>query len=228
MEIKGFQKTSLIDYPGHICATVFTPGCNLRCPFCFNRDLVLQPEKLPAIPRPEILDFLKKRAHLLDGICISGGEPTLHSGLKGFLGEVRSLGLKIKLDTNGTRPGILQALLDDELLDYIALDIKSPPEKYNFASGGRVVLKDILSTIRILSSSCIDHEFRTTVIPGLDRDDLLRIARILAGAQRYVLQPFRPGKILEPSLNARTALAGEALQEVAAACSEFVKKVHVR
>ena len=228
MDIKGFQKTSLIDYPGNICATVFTPGCNMRCPFCFNRDLVLQPDRLPVIPRLEILGFLQSRSHLLDGVCISGGEPTLHSGLEGFLREVKSLKLKIKLDTNGTRPRILQALLEGGLLDYIALDIKSPPEKYAFASGGQVDLEEIMSTIVILRKSNIDHEFRTTVIPGLNRNDLVQISRMLEGAQRYVLQPFRPGPILDPSLNTKKALAREELQAVAATCSEYVEKVHIR
>lgn len=228
MEIKGLQKTSLIDFPGNICATLFIPGCNLRCPFCYNRDLVLHPDSLPTIHQHEVLDFLEKRSHLLDGICVSGGEPALHPGLKEFLGQVGLLGLKIKLDTNGTRPYVVQDLLESGLLDYVALDIKSPPEKYAYATGNRGNAEEVFKTASLLQESCVDHEFRTTVIPGLQREDLTRIAQMLEGASRYMLQPFRPGTLLDPSMNSMPVLTGEELQAAVSACREFVAEVKVR
>lgn len=228
MEIRGLQQTSLIDYPGVICATVFTPGCNLRCPFCHNRDLVLHPGRLAMIPVEEVFAFLQKRAHLLEGICVTGGEPTLQPGLEDFLRQAKSLGFKTKLDTNGTRPGIVRDLLQKGLLDYVALDVKSPPEKYSFAAGGLAEVDAVLATISILRHSSLDHEFRTTVMPGLQREDLIQIARLIRGARRYVLQAFRPGTLIVPGLNTAPVLRGESLQAAAEACRPFVQELKLR
>jgi len=228
VEIKGLQQTSLIDYPGVICATVFTPGCNLRCPFCHNRDLVLHPERLAMIPVGEVFALLQKRAHLLEGICVTGGEPTLQPALEDFLHQAKSLGLKTKLDTNGTRPDTVLDLLQKGLLDYVALDVKSPPEKYFYASGGLAEIDAVLATVSILRHSSIDHEFRTTVIPGLRREDLMEIARLLRGARRYVLQSFRPGTLIFPRLNTKAVLRGKNLQEAAEACRPFVQELKLR
>ena len=127
MNIQGFQKTTLLDYPGHVAATVFFGGCNFRCPFCHNGDLVLNPGTAPALTSQEILTFLQKRQGILEGVCVTGGEPTLQPGLPGFLREIKNLGLKVKLDTNGYRPEVLEALLEQGLLDYVAMDIKGAP-----------------------------------------------------------------------------------------------------
>ncbi len=228
MEIKGLQKTSLIDYPGNVCATIFTPGCNLRCPFCYNRDLVLCPESLLSFSREGILHWLQERQALLDGVCISGGEPTLQPGLVQFLEEIKGLGLKVKLDTNGTRPGVVEELLGKRLLDYVALDVKAPPEKYAYASGGRADLVKVLETVSLLRHSQVAHEFRTTVIPGLQQDDLERIACLLEGARCYVLQVFQPGNVLDPGISSRPLISGEALETASSRCRRYVQEVKIR
>ena len=195
----GLQRLSLIDYPGKLCATIFTAGCNFRCPYCYNEDIVLDYPAMPKIPEDKIIEFLHPRLGFLDGVCVTGGEPTIHRELPKFLGRLKSIGSLVKLDTNGSRPKALAYVMEKGLVNYIALDVKVPLGRYEETVRYRVKPEGLRETIKLIRRSGVDHEFRTTVVPGLlDGDDLEEIAMTLAGSKRYVLQQFRPGKTLCP------------------------------
>jgi len=195
----GLQRLSLIDYPGKLCATIFTAGCNFRCPYCYNEDIVLDYPAMPKIPEDKIIEFLHPRLGFLDGVCVTGGEPTIHRELPKFLGRLKSIGSLVKLDTNGSRPKALAYVIEKGLVNYIALDVKVPLDRYEETVRYRVKPEGLKETIKLIRRSGVDHEFRTTVVPGLlDGDDLEEIAMTLAGSKRYVLQQFRPGKTLCP------------------------------
>lgn len=195
MLICGLQKTTLLDYPGHVAATIFTGGCNFRCPFCHNSDL-LDPSAFPPeqiFSEEEVLAFLKKRRSVLEGVCITGGEPTLQSDLSDLNRQIRRLGLLVKLDTNGSRPDILQSLLEAGLLDYVAMDIKSSPSHYAEAAGTDAVpLSAVRESVLLLRNGRIPYEFRTTVVRELhSADDFREIGAWLAGDSAYYLQNYR-------------------------------------
>jgi len=195
----GLQRLSLIDYPGKLCATIFTAGCNFRCPYCYNEDIVLDYPAMPKMPEDKIIEFLHPRLGFLDGVCVTGGEPTIHRELPKFLGRLKSIGSLVKLDTNGSRPKALAYVMEKGLVNYIALDVKVPLSRYEETVRYRVKPEGLKETIKLIRRSGVDHEFRTTVVPGLlDGDDLEEIAMTLAGSKRYVLQQFRPGKTLCP------------------------------
>ena len=201
MQIYGLNKTTLLDYPGHVAATVFTGGCNMRCPFCQNSGLVLEPGKQPEIPEGEVLDFLEKRKGILEGICITGGEPTLQAQLETFIRRVRELGYLVKLDTNGYRPKVLRQLLEKGLLDYVAMDIKASRERYGVACGlPDVELASIEESVELLKNSRIAYEFRTTVVKGIHRpEEFTAIGQWLQGCEAYYLQSYRDsGQIMQP------------------------------
>ena len=192
MHIGGMQKLTLLDYPGKVACTVFLSGCNLRCPYCHNPGLVL-PDQInaPGMPESEVFAFLEQRKGKLDGICITGGEPTLQPELPGFLEKFRELGYAIKLDTNGTYPGMLKGLLHDGILDYVAMDIKNSPQRYAETCGGADVLSRVRESVDLLLDSSIEYEFRTTVCKPLHTEkEMEEIGRWLGGAKRYFLQPF--------------------------------------
>lgn len=193
MQIHGLNKTTLLDYPEHVAATVFTGGCNFRCPFCHNAGLVLEPDAQESIPEEEVLSFLQKRRGILQGVCITGGEPTLQPDLADFIGKVKELGYPVKLDTNGYRPEVLRELLDKKLLDYVAMDIKASKENYARASGlCRIDLDRIEESVEILKNSGISYEFRTTVVAGIhSMEEFDAIGRWLAGSRAYYLQAYR-------------------------------------
>ncbi len=205
MKILGLQKLTLLDYPGYIAAIVFLGGCNFRCPFCQNSSLVLAPDQLPEISRDEFLRFLHKRAGILEGVCVTGGEPCIHPELPGLLEEIRQTGLLVKLDTNGTNPDMLAALLKDGLLDYVAMDIKSGPSRYARVCGvsessSPGLLEKINRSVRLLKDSGISYEFRTTAVKGLhDENDFSEISTLIEGCPNYYLQNFRdcPEVLLE-------------------------------
>lgn len=192
MEFSGLQKLAMVDYPGKLAATVFTGGCNLRCPFCHNAVLVLHPGQAEHLSEADVLDFLSRRRGLLDGVVLSGGEPLLRDGAGDFLRRVRDLGFAVKLDTNGCFPGRLEQLLRDNLLDYVAMDIKNCPEKYPQTVGiPGLDLTPIRESIALLREAGVEYEFRTTVVRQLHTaDDILAIGRWLEGAPRYFLQNF--------------------------------------
>ena len=204
MYICGYQKTTLLDYPEHVAATIFTGGCNFRCPFCHNSDLIVNSTMSPCISQEEIFAFLKKRKNVLSGICITGGEPTLQTNLSEFIKKVRSLGYKIKLDTNGYCPDVISSLLEDNLLDYIAMDIKAGLSNYAKVSGiPNLDTSKIKESISIIENSGIDYEFRTTVVKELhSRQDFLEISEMLSSSSPYFIQSFKDsGNILTPGLS---------------------------
>jgi len=194
MKIGGFQKLSLIDFPGIPSAVVFTQGCNFNCPFCHNQALIPANNGDESYPFEDILTYLAKRSNQLGGVVISGGEPTMQPGLVQYLEEVKSRGYAVKLDTNGSMPGILSAILRKRLVDYVAMDIKAPLKKYSLLAGRKVDFSRTEESIGIIRSSGISHEFRTTVVrPYLDKNDILCIASYLNGGSRYTLQACNAG-----------------------------------
>ncbi len=204
MNIQGLLKTTLLDYPGCVAATVFMGGCNMRCPFCHNMNIVTSDE-LPAYTQEDVLAFLKTRAGILDGVCITGGEPTLYSDLPSFIKRIRDLGFKVKLDTNGTNPDMLTSLIDEGLLDHVAMDIKSSLSSYDKASGtAGIKLEPIKRSIDILMKGKCEYEFRTTCVREfLDAKTVTQIGELLKGASAYYLQGFVmsdcvPDKTLHP------------------------------
>ena len=194
----GFLKTTLIDYPGKIASTLFLPGCNLRCPFCHNRDLVLGEED-NLLPIEEILEIINKRKNIIQGVCISGGEPLIHNDLPDLIREIRKIGVKIKIDTNG----LLPEKLADISPDYVSMDIKTSPLKYNLLLGSAdagETEKLLRKSAKLIIESGIDHEFRTTLVPGIiDTDDIEVIAEIAIGCRRFTLNKYRPQNTLDPS-----------------------------
>ena len=192
MVFNGFQKTTLLDFPGKVACTVFTHGCNLLCPFCHNALLVNRGDQLPTFDETEILAYLQKRKGIIDGICVSGGEPLLHPELESFLRKVKEIGLLVKLDTNGTMPDRMIRLIEAGLVDYVAMDVKNSKEKYALTAGVPFVdLEKIEESIAYLIKGRIPYEFRTTVVKELHtQKDIQDISRMIAGAKSYYLQGF--------------------------------------
>ena len=190
----GLQKLTLLDFPGQVACTLFTKGCNMRCPFCHNAWLVTDAKSQQLYRNEEILAFLKKRVGILDGIAITGGEPTLMAGLPDFIVSARELGYKIKLDTNGTRPEVLKRLVGDGLLDYVAMDIKNCRDKYGATVGfdHGYDISPIQESISFLMEENVDFEFRTTVSKTFHTfDDVIEIAKWIEGGEKYYLQQFK-------------------------------------
>jgi len=229
MQIRGWVKTSLIDFPGRIATVLFTSGCNFRCPYCQNSGLVLHPESLPEINPADIFQLLRRRRGLVDGVVITGGEPTLQRDLEDFLRKLKELDLATKLDTNGYRPEVLRELLERGLLDYVAMDIKAPPAKYSLAAGVPIDLRRIEESIGLILSSGIEHEFRTTVVPGIVApEDIEEMAKIIAGARKCVLQQFRPQGTLDPRFEEVAPYPAQTLQEMARTAGRWVEQTAVR
>lgn len=235
MQICGLQKLSLLDFPEKLAATVFTGGCNLRCPFCHNALLVTRTAQAARIPVSDVLEFLKNRIGKLDGVCISGGEPLLQDGIEDFIREVRTLGFLTKLDTNGCFPEKLAALLDAGLLDYVAMDVKNSPEKYAETVGvPDFDVTPVMKSAALLKASGVPYEFRTTLTRGLHVPaDMPGIGTIVEGAPAYYLQNFEDsGDLVGFEKGAESpALSGfseEELQEFRAAVSPYVGAVTLR
>lgn len=191
MKIHGLQKLTLLDYPGHTACTVFFAGCNFYCPFCHNSELINPKLAQPLMDEQELLEFLQKRQGLLDGVCISGGEPTLQPDLPYLLKEIKKLGYKIKLDTNGTIPKVIKHLADNNLVDYIAMDIKTSLENYSNLAGVETNIDAVRASVEFIMFCGIEYEFRTTVIKNLHKiSDFTAIGQWLKGARAYYLQPF--------------------------------------
>ena len=215
MRICGLQKLAMVDFPGKLAATVFTGGCNLRCPFCHNAPLVTHLEEAEHFSEEEILDFLRRRQGLLDGVVLSGGEPLLHDGVGAFLRKVRALGFAVKLDTNGTNPDMLEALAQEGLLDYAAMDIKNSPDRYAETCGGVDLLGPVKRSAALLMAGAVDYEFRTTVCAPLHTpEEMAGIGRWLKGAKRYFLQPFvDSGELVGSGMKPLTKEEIEALRD---------------
>ena len=192
MKIGGVIRTSLVDYPGKVAASIFTIGCNFRCGYCHNPELVLPDEFVMSIPENEVLEFLKTRIGKLDGVAISGGEPTLHEDLPEFIREVKTMGFLVKLDSNGSNPDVLRGLIDDKLIDYIAMDIKGPLEKYHEIMGWKIDPNVIRRSVDLIKNSGLEHEFRTTIVRSqLTVEDFEKVGKLVEGADRFALQHFR-------------------------------------
>jgi pyruvate formate lyase activating enzyme len=193
MTIKGLQKTTLLDYPEKLACTIFTAGCNFRCPFCHNASLVLRAGEVDEIPEKDLLSYLEKRGGLLDGVCITGGEPLLNPDIEELIVKIRSYGLLVKLDTNGAFPDRLESLLDKGLIDYVAMDVKNSDEKYGetVGLGESFDISAVNRSIDIIMKKAPDYEFRTTVVRELhELEDLLSIARKLKDTKKYFLQKY--------------------------------------
>lgn len=228
MKIYGFQTLTLLDYPGLVAATVFLGHCNFRCPFCQNGNLVLHPEREPLIAEKTVFSHLEKRKGLLDGVCVTGGEPTLDPELPGFLRKVRDMGYRIKLDTNGYRPETLKSLVKEGLVDYVAMDIKNSPERYGETAGlpGLDILK-IQDSVEFLLSDAVDYEFRTTVARELHgRKEMEVIGKWLAGCRKYCLQNYRESDfVLQPRF---TGYSREQLERFRALLLRTIGQVEIR
>lgn len=224
MKISGLIKTSLIDFPGKVAAVVFTQGCNFRCGFCHNPSLIFANKK-GNFNNEDVLIYLRKRKNLLDGVVITGGEPTIQRGLLGFIKEIKDLGLLVKLDTNGSNPAMLEAAINLKLVDYIAMDIKANLMNYKKISGFDDT-KKITKSINLIINSNIDYEFRTTVLPYYHNiNEFLEIGKMINGAERYTIQGFRSKITLDNNLKNAPSFSQEDLLKISRLISPYVKKV---
>lgn len=276
MVFKGWQKESLIEWPDKICSVVFVAGCNFRCPFCYNQDLVLHPDKLPNIDEKEILEYLIENKDFIEGVMITGGEPTIlfetqeakttekqkiacpsksSKGKKGdfifqkfinycnsgkviaeselinFIKKIKKIGLEVGVETNGSNPKAIEYMIKNNLVDYIAMDIKAPleQEKYNQLVGVRVDLNKIKESIKLIMDSNIDYEFRTTVVSQLlNREDILEIVKAIRGAKRYYLQQFKPDNNLDEKLKVIKPQSKEWLKKIAELCKKYLPNIKLR
>ena len=224
MKISGLQKTSLIDYPGKIASTLFVSNCNFRCPYCYNSDLVFD-KNTEDFKKEKIFKILKQRIKFIDGVCITGGEPTLNEDLPEFISEIKKLNLLVKLDTNGTNPKMLEHLIKNKLIDYIAMDIKAPLDKYNKITNSNVDIKKIKESINIIINSGIDHEMRTTILPSLHtKRDIIEIAKTIKSAKRYFIQQFVSNvRLLDPKLEKSKTFTDNELESIKKECNKYIK-----
>lgn len=228
MEIYGFQKTTLLDFPGHVAATVFTGGCNFRCPFCHNGLLVLDPVNQPLIGEDEVLAYLKKRRGILEGVCITGGEPTLQKDLISFVKKLKVMYYLVKLDTNGYRPKVLEELLTEGLLDYVAMDVKASMERYDIVTGvSDLECEKILESIQLLKNCDIPYEFRTTAVKGLHGiEEFEEIGRLLSDCRAYYLQGFRESDNMVGE--GYEAFSAQEMIGIANMAGKYIDKVELR
>jgi pyruvate formate lyase activating enzyme len=195
--VVAVERLSLSDYPGKLCANLITPGCNFRCPYCLKGNIILDFLTMNKMTEDQVIEFLHPRIGFLDGVCITGGEPTIHNELPAFLVRLKSIGALVKLDTNGSHPGRLKHYIERQLVDYVALDIKVPLNRYQKTVNYKITPEVIMNSVKLIRRSNVDYEFRTTMVPGiLDEGDVLEIARMLSGSKRYVLQGFKQGETL--------------------------------
>ncbi len=232
MLVGGFQKLTLIDYPGKVATTVFTVGCNFRCPFCHNPELLEFPkDEMPTYKKNEkyFLDFLGKRKGLLDGVCVTGGEPTVQPDLLEFLGKIKKMGFLVKLDTNGSRPEIVKEVIKRKLADFFAMDIKNRAECYQETSGSGVSDANIRESIKLIRGSGVPYEFRTTVVPGIhEESDFDGIVDLIDGAPACYLQEFRDFHILSPELRKKSSGKTIDLERIAKKLAPHFGTVGVR
>jgi len=229
MTIGGLQKLTLIDYPGKLAATVFFLGCNFRCPWCYSSELVL-PEKIeeqPKISEKDFFDFLKERKELLEAVVLCGGEPTVNKDLPKFVKKIKKMGYAVKLDTNGSNPKMLKVLIDKKLIDYVAMDIKLPKERYSELYSK---VESIEKSIKILKQNRVDYEFRTTVVPTvLEKQDILKIAKWIGGPNvKYYLQNFRAEKTIDPKFEKIKPYSDKYLLDIRKAISPFFEVCQIR
>ena len=230
MILGGFQKLTLLDYPGKIATTVFTLGCSFRCPFCHNPELVDLRLAHNEESEKGFFDFLEKRKGKLEGVCITGGEPTIQPDIIEFIKKIKKMGFLVKLDSNGTRPDVLKKIFEQKLVDFVAMDIKSNLENYDKVTGSNVDRDRIRMSVNLIMHSKIPYEFRTTVVPGLHEEkDFLEIAKWISGAQAYYLQEYREEqKILDPNLKEKTRGKSLDLEKVKKMIEKNFEKIEIR
>ncbi len=229
MIIKGLQKLSLIDFQPYHCCVIFTAGCNFRCSFCSNRDLVLNPEKIPTISNEEFYQFLIDHKQWLDAVCVCGGEPTIHKDLPEHIARMQSLGYKVKLDTNGSNPDVVQKLIDEKLIDYVAMDIKAPLERYHEIINVQIDTTLIQKSVDVLMQNRVPYEFRTTVVPTLiDEHDFKKIGPWLRGAKRYYLQQFSNKSCLKRALEKLGPYPLKRIEEFKKILEPYIEVVEIR
>ena len=224
--IKGFLETSFVDWPGKVVSVLFLPGCNFRCPFCHNHQLVLNPAGHEDIPLRYVMARLTELKGWVDGVCITGGEPTIHPRLPSLMAEIKGAGLLVKLDTNGSNPHVLRSLVERGLVDCVAMDVKAPLDevRYARAAGVPTDLKKVQESICFLKKGSVEYYFRTTVVPALHKEeDLLTLARHLSGSSSLTLQNFNPEDPLDPRLKATTPYPAEWLQEMEGRIASIIK-----
>lgn len=220
MVIKSIQKVTLLDYPGKVACTIFLAGCNMKCSFCHNASLVFNYDKTNFFTCEETMSFLNSRKGKLDGVCITGGEPTLNQELDDFIKEIKQMGFLVKLDTNGTKPDVLKDLINKKLIDYVAMDIKTSFDKYKTITNTDNDMDAIKESIEIIKASGIEHEFRTTVIDKISKEDLVEIAKVVSPS-KYFLQEFRSSSDLIDS--ATKGVSTDTLKTYQKECNIFTK-----
>ncbi len=234
MEIAGLQKLTLIDFPGRIAATVFTRGCNFHCGFCHNKELVDSRyfNQNLLISEETFFRFLDKRKDFLEGVCLTGGEPTIQPDLPLFIKKIKSKKLAVKLDTNGSRPDVLKNLIEDCLVDYLAMDVKVPFDKYKLLVDSEQLIENVnqsISLLKSLKSSTIDYEFRTTIVPGLIQiKDIKEIGKWIQGAKLWALQQFKPFKTLNKNFEKLKPYSDKIMNEFLGTASIYVQKAELR
>jgi len=227
--INGLQKSTLIDFPKKIASIVFSQGCNFRCGYCHNPELLSLNIPKTQISTEEVLSFLKTRKGKLDGVVVTGGEPTLQAGLYDFIKEIKSMGFLVKLDSNGSNPKILEKLIRDNLLDYIAMDIKAPLDKYSEITNVKINTENIQKSINMIMNSGVDYEFRTTVVKSqLSFDDFEKIGKLINGAKRYYLQKFVASKIYDETLQNETTYSNEEFSQLCGILRKYIEEVKFR
>ena len=227
--IKGFQGTSLLDFPGRVASLIFWGGCNLTCPFCHNPALVLDPGDFPDLDREELLADLAGRTPFIDGVVISGGEPTLDPLLPDWLTAVKALGLAVKLDTNGLRPDVLARLLERNLVDSLAIDLKTSPGRYAELHHGPVDPEALAASVRLALAAPVAVEFRTTCVPGIvDAPEIDALGTLIHGAAKWALQQYHPGPALDPAWREIVPYPARKINELAGIARDHVKEVVVR
>lgn len=228
VEIKGIEKFAPIDFPGYISSTVFVGGCNFRCPFCHNAELVLKPQSLPTFPMDYFLSYLDLRKNWLEAVCVSGGEPLLHDELDVLLQIIKDRNLLVKIDTNGAFPEKLEELIKAGLLDSVAMDIKAPLDKYKKITAVPVDTDNVRRSIKIIQRSGLDYIFRTTVVPGfIDENDIEKIGQLLKGSKSYQIQQFKPVNTLDKTFEKIKPFGREKLQVFADRAGPYFEKVRI-
>jgi pyruvate formate lyase activating enzyme len=229
MKIGGLQKVSLIDYPGLISAVVFLQGCNFKCSYCHNPELVNPSLFQRCIKEKDLMEFLNTRKGKLDAVVITGGEPAIHDDLAAFIKKIKKMKFAVKLDTNGSQPQVIKILLDEKLLNFIAMDIKAPLEKYKEIVKTPVKADSIKESIRLILKAKIPYEFRTTIVESqLEEKDILKIAKLIDGAKSYVLQNFVPVKVLDKKFLKEKSHSDEKLQEIKSRLEHQITSVTIR
>lgn len=230
MRIGGIQKLTLIDFPGKIAATVFTVGCSFRCGFCHNPELVL-PEKFPEPNEmeKEFFEHLEKRKGKLEGVCITGGEPTIQPDIIEFIRKIKEMGFAVKLDSNGTQPHVLRKVFRENLVDFVAMDIKHAPKKYDEAVGLNADMEKINESVKMIMESGVPYEFRTTVVPGIHEEkDFLEIAKWIKGAKAYYLQEYRQMITLDEKIGKKTEGKNIDLEKIKANIETYFEEIGIR